>query len=894
MSNSRKNIDIRIMKLNRWYVPKSTDLHECENPVILGYFDELQVRKADADNTLGTVHPFTAGYAELVRWRSQNKILTVDYSAQEQILFLNMAEDEEENGTSFHEKTVEDFWNRENGSCPYLFLSMIHISHSGKLVKALQKIKKVFRDNYLSYISYDYCDIVLFARKMQIPDFVNKIQQLFEVSEGEEKVIFDTFSMVSFYPACNQAQVDGQKTDASESDKAAKEQFQVTINLSIRDHRAFEEWYQREADDQGFKTEYYDLFGRHDVSITREDADTQWLMRIMEKLHDKENQKIFWTFETFIKVKRTSALNIDSDTAEGLEEVYKKVKDRMQREIDKLRDAIKRLGIIDEVRYILPVYEVRDCIWSIAKNNFAEEFICCIYESFLHFISYITVEIEKLNTTSKDPRLYENEIAKTYDKYFAAINTLVNSTMHNERQFVQATAFNAVFCSVPPKIMAFYNAYIYRIKQILRETDSREYTFLIYPSFTPIMSIEPITPDTPPPSDRILTVRISERFLYDIESVIYQLVHELAHYVGHNLRCRSTRRKKIMPALLRWIAEECGVEREIYQILLQVDAEDRTDAQVENCVDYTLYLEYLPEVSKNLIRILGNWKNIQDLFERYYQEHNHIMEEDQFLTGCGIGGEYQQAYIENYIKQYAFVKHYSFHEKLMKMNSFDRADKYRAYIELIQDVYHECYADLQMILVLGMDVEDYLSTFLINLEVPVESLLSRPESIIRISAVFRTMMECRIWQMPQEQDHSSFRRVFDFIGKYNQSVTRYVEEDRIAMAKQKAENLAVQASRFDARDGIRLKNKDEEKIQLFTGEQMPEITPFAELAEGVYEYLLEVLGVSLEEYSLPEKAQKIKQLRILIKKILCFEDATEVFNCVEKELITYKREGCQI
>lgn len=155
-------------------------------------------------------------------------------------------------------------------------------------------------------------------------------------------------------------------------------------------------------------------------------------MRIMEKLHDKENQKIFWTFETFIKVKRTSALNIDSDTAEGLEEIHKKVKDRMQREIDKLRDAIKRLGIIDEVRYILPVYEVRDCIWSIAKNNFAEEFICCIYESFLHFIAYMTAEIEKLNTTSKDSRLHENEIAKTYDKYFAAINTLVNSTIHTK------------------------------------------------------------------------------------------------------------------------------------------------------------------------------------------------------------------------------------------------------------------------------------------------------------------------------------------------------------------------------------------------------------------------------------------------------------------------------
>lgn len=52
-------------------MPKSTDLHECENPVILGYFDELQVQKADGANMLGTVYPFTAGMTYLLQEKMQ-------------------------------------------------------------------------------------------------------------------------------------------------------------------------------------------------------------------------------------------------------------------------------------------------------------------------------------------------------------------------------------------------------------------------------------------------------------------------------------------------------------------------------------------------------------------------------------------------------------------------------------------------------------------------------------------------------------------------------------------------------------------------------------------------------------------------------------------------------
>lgn len=886
---TKKNIDIRIMRLNKWYVPKSMDLRDCKEPVILGYFDELQIIEPELEASTENLNPFTRGYHSLDAWKNDNKSTTIDYSSQEQILFLNISEEENETGANFSQKTVEDFWDKERKSLyPYLFLSMIHISHSGKLALALQKIKTVFGDNYLSYISYDYCDIVLFAQNLTIPAFMERIKRLFE---EPEKVIFDTFSMVSFHP----------KYEVSSNlNEAETTRIQVTINLSIRDHDAFAKWYQTEISGNELIDIDYDLFGRHDISIIKDNPDTAWLIQIMNKLHDKKNQKNFWTFETFIKIKNDDAsMKLCSDTASDLEEIHRTVSERLQDKIEELKVAINESEIIDKTRYILPVYEVRDCICSIVKNSFAEEFVCCIYESFLHFVAYMTKEIPRIGEHPDKIRFQEKKIAEVYDQYFVAMNTLVNSTMHNERQFVQATAFNAVFYSVPPKIMAFYNAYIYRMKQILEDENLGKYTFLIYPSFSPNISIDQISLNATPPCDRILTIRISESALYDIESVMYQMVHELAHYVGWNLRCRDVREEKIVSILVRWVVEECKMEDQTYQILQSClpKAEDKkTAAAVDGDEKSAIYLDNLSEIGNAILRKLEDSNFIYELYKAYGEGTSEETSEfnDHLLEDCGIERNQNNAYLDNYLEQYATVKCQEFCGKLKRVNEPDKILKYKSYITLIKSVYRECYADLQMIILLGMNAEDYLKTFLLNLRIPAETLLSQPKDLIRVSSIFRTMITCGLWNISKAEYSDSFMSVYQLIAEYNQKVEKTTEQDRISLSEEKSAALSEKAAKFDFENGIRLKG------HLLLGSapdlkaESQNMVPLTAIASGLYEYLLEVLEVSLIEYSTSERAEKIRQARELIKKILCFDDAVEVFNCVEKELISYKREGCHI
>lgn len=903
-----KNIDIRIMKLNKWYVPKSFALEDVENPVVLGFFDELKVKEVKTEDIdPEKLHPFTSGYRKLVAWKSEEKKNIEDFSSQEQILFLNMDEREQEDGTVFGKEAVKEFWSDKGRNCPYIFLSMIHICHKDKLVRALKKIKEAFKKDYLAYISFDYCDIVLFAHNIQIHDFLDNIKKLFVLDKHEEKIIFDTFSMVSFWPPSVREQ---SFLESSETGTAADtvEKFHATINISVRNYRQFKKWYESEIKGSASTLKLYNIYGRNDVSITNEEANYKWLMGIMEMLHNEKHQKMFWTFETFIKVLDDGKGNGSSEDLENINEIqqfdeleqnYNKVKQKLNSDIQKLEEAIKVLPEPLRGKYILPVYEVRDCICSIVKNGFAEEFVCCIYESFLHFTSYMEKKISKMGVKSagtikqgeEEDKVRENKIAKAYDEYFTAINILVNSTMHSDRQFVQTTTVSAAYCFVPPKIMAFYNAYVYRLKQILKGESEKEYnyTFLIYPSFSPSMAVKQISLNDRPPCDRILTVTANEGTLYDIEMVICQLVHELAHYIGGDgLRLRSIRCQKIIHTLVRWIADECEIDEMTYQRLLQYfdDAmENKTGAGAE--FENYQYLRFIYDLGRKIIMDICCIDKADALFTTAFEDVKNEKESsyDEFLESCGIDKDYQADYLACYKKQYHDVKYKQLYERVNKMNDRSTNIGYREYIETIEFVYKECYADLQMILVIAMNAEDYLNSFHINIDQKITG-----KRIIRVSTIFRVMRDCGFWAEPTENDSERFQVIYGIINEYNRTVEKETDPERLRYAVEKADLIRGKKRNFSFKNGIQLKEATKNSKASVDGKVRGlKSVPMTDIAAGLYEYLLEVMEKSLEEYSKESKLQKIQEVRELIREIMDFKDVTSIFNCVESELELYKR-----
>ena len=156
----------------------------------------------------------------------------------------------------------------------------------------------------MSYISFDYCDIVIFAKNMQIREFESKVKRLFETNPENIKIFFDTYSLVSFYPSAVSNPI--WQEQAENADYLA-EKIHVTINLSIKNYKKYKAWYTKECNDNqglffGSEIGRYSLFGRYDISIINPNADIEWLIKTLKMLHEEEQQKIFWTFETYVKI----------------------------------------------------------------------------------------------------------------------------------------------------------------------------------------------------------------------------------------------------------------------------------------------------------------------------------------------------------------------------------------------------------------------------------------------------------------------------------------------------------------------------------------------------------------------------------------------------------------
>lgn len=869
----KKETDVRILKLNKWYIPKTFTLDEQDNYIALGYFDAVQYQNVRIDPD--KENPFIAGYKKIVKWKAEEKEKLVDYSSQEQMLFANIGDREAEDGTCFSKETIENFWHDTDN--PYMFLSMIHINHGGRLEAVLRNIKAIFTNNYLSYVSFDYCDIVIFAKKMNVKEFLGKIRELAQLKdENGEKTVFDTFSMLNFYSSYRQ------KTDDSE-------EFWAAINLSVRDYDGFKKWFEQIKGEQTW-IKLYHMFGRHDVSIVNDKADTNWLIDVMQMLHKKENQDLFWTFETYIKALENDVTDIKVNNGKWDSACYRKIQEELQGKIEALRTAIQDSSLCDKKRFLLPVCEVRDCICSIVKNDFSEEFIYCIYESFEHFITYMTERVRKLDDNQYAHIIDEEKIAISYDEYFTALNTLVNSTMHSERQFIQATAFNAIFYSVPPKIMAFYNAYIYRIKQILRDsTCSFQYSYLIYPSFTPVMSIQKISLEDRPPCDRLLTVRINEETLYDIEMVSYQLVHELAHYVGDDARCRNMRKMNIMHSLLSVIIKACGIQDKKTIEILRLYTDEKWLLKEER----KNFTQDLPEESRKYIEDLQYDNELEEVFKEYGSKSSEDIEfvSDEMLERAGMSQEGQRAYKNLYSDQYCIQKCENFRSALEKIDDWSAIQNYEDATYLLKSIYSECYADLQMILVLSVLPEDYLNMFIRKHNVSADELLLEVEDIIRIGTVFRVMTDCGIWDKTIFQStllNHVMELIFQYVEQVEESTENGTKERNVAFIRNL--HAAVEEYKRNITDTIefssKMKNEEDGTIDMIKISN--EMECFEEISSELYEYLLAVMQKVLPEYLQGEKKEKIREIRIVVKTILNFKDTISVFNCIENEIQIYK------
>lgn len=166
---------------------------------------------------------------------------------------------------------------------------------------------------------------------------------------------------------------------------------------------------------------------------------------------------------------------------------------------------------------------------------------------------------EQLKCASKD---FEN-ISQNPDKitiknamldFLDSINSIVYHAIHMDQIYLMIPGCSGTTFSIPTKLSLFYLWFIKGVSKIMNDT-SNQYEFYL----TPVMESKPCTYPIefglPCNEDRLVCVKVSQRSLYIPGELLIILTHEMAHYVGKDMRSRVVRWEKVKATMAALMAE---------------------------------------------------------------------------------------------------------------------------------------------------------------------------------------------------------------------------------------------------------------------------------------------------------------------------------------------------
>lgn len=944
-----EKLDIKILQLGKWQVPKTKtlDTGNENNYLSMGYFDMINVIDVQENPQ---VHAFRRAYNGSPRqlWKPMQKESgksvekLEEYTVQELMLFTNVSKEE------FSDEYIKKFWQDDS---LLLFVSLIHIDNDSQIDSIIKKLKEEYLDEKsIYYFSFDYSGIVLLSKAESISQYIKKMFQLnYQENEDGEKLIRDSYSFYGFnkkkLQEIFQIFSNAEKQQMTYKDinigYAATEKFSATINIGIQNFKKYEQLREKLSTTVGEENyQEYGLLGRHDISIVNETADLKWLIYVQYILNDltkEENSSfsaLFSTHETFVKIKLTE--DYVDGKPKGKNETYHCANVRMHEVCNKYFEAFDKCGKKYDGQYEFPIYAVQHSILSILKNRYAEDFVLCMYQPFIEFVEYLT---GKLEDEDNAVRAFD----KCYSDFFACINSLVNSAMHSERQFIQATAFNAVIYDVPAKIMAFYMAVIQKTKRIMGNEEDRKYTFILTPSFSNEIAVEIISyrEEKKLPADRILKVSINEKSLYDPPAFEQRMTHEIAHFLGDKLRNRRERKVcieksilyivifQVLPDSLLNLGEFQQLVEDIYNVLIRYERFDPEkdeysvklyslgaeiakeflyNSEIE-CLLYDFVKETLKKSEKkntakeNLDAINKYLSEICTRnFESFSSENSYVNMRGQMkengldVLANLVMDDVKKGMLYLDIEEYGMMRYGKINRSIAAKYGDKPLKKFTLgqYVKDIISMYSESFSDIQMILVTGIGYCEYLKGFIYTEEIDLGTFIKEFCSIGRVFVTVMTLSQCGVWgeiknfRFCKGTDERIIQLHSEIVHRINALDYAISEEDKNTFENVKiSQDSILNKSQIDKKMMIENDFLEEEwEPGTYENDSLIQAIIHAEL----YHYLMNCMKDSIAYYESEERSSEIANLRKDMQTVNECKDIKMVFETITSVIQNYNTE----
>lgn len=859
-------IDIRLVTLYKLHIPKTKSFLELANLkadvkehccyFTTGHYDLIDIAPVKAPEG-GGEHVLSAAHKQM--GNLVNKHIAQDaFSKQKLLVFTNKGD----NGIS--EKDINDFWQSdEEHHSKMFFVSMLHMNDKFDLDKILRYLKTCFgKIQHLYYFSFDYSDIIIFCRANTVKDFVEAINKL--NYDSKNKYFRDSFSL---YGMCRTHLIKRFKEikKGKNNPENTSDTFFMKLNLGVRNRNLLDQFLMdvRKIDK---KSKTITQIGRHDYALINENATIDWLIEL-EYLVDRyttvdENRKedtVFCTFEAFI------GYDDKSEYKDSPSNPPETISTQMLK--NKCKALKKNLDVRFENagNYYTPIFEVENSIESIIKNGFAEDFVLCMYESFYSFVDYVNEKVRQMKKPENGKTfLLNNDFSSLFNDYFKGLISLANSGMHADRSFIQATAFNAILFDVPPKLMSLYTALVYKMAYVLRDIDRYNYTFLFTPDFSESIRVSMVSYEPKTPENRLLLVSINETFFYRPGEVISTMAHETAHFAGDVKRSRKERAEHFVKCVVFY-----ALNRSLPDIAhIEVDAsyyEAVSEISKDVCdkmrLDEKSYVVDFNSIAYATLLLMTSSAESVKAVKRFLSKNSDKME-----TVMPVSNK------ADYL--YSVVSANLENCSNMFIDENSRASKVIAYIK---SVFKEAYADMQMVIMLGLGYEEYMDK-LFKYEHVTAEVLNKDVHLHRISAVAWIMLTSGIWSMEDIRRYDT---------DINTPILAVLDDLRIFCSGRNYSEKNVEAyNKFCSQLGTNGSGAEVTCLYRIGDYEIPKNSNNYYCMQ-VYIYLTKALEKTLEKYS-ESKISEIKQLRETHKQLYEFNDITTVYKVFNTRTKEYK------
>lgn len=674
----------------------------------------------------------------------------LDGSFSEQIIFGLRTEQENDN------KKEQNFWD-EKEKYPFLFFTLIQAEYEKKvdISKKIRDIEIEFTNDsrkVITYFTFDTSDLLMVILCKKYDDGIVVIENLHDKENSKLNMYLEWNLTYSFSVAAVNKKLINNNAKVAEIEGVVPN---ADIYLIEKELGAIDAIYKqvKESLDKDSKIDKDAVLGCNDEVIRLQNIPwNKFLLFYQDKsgIFNNSNDDYHKGLIGITTIINTNKSIVHNKTILEKQDKDAPLSNKMRNQCKGLIIELNNARRVDISGIKRNMNQVINSLQKFEKTPFKDY----MFQTALLPLNMM-LDMTKEIKTEAQIKLF----SESFYIFMKGFNLYVQDAGRSDRQFTQVPDFNAKIYDTPAKINAFYNAFIFNMKKYLNdlygkdeddtEHELHDYEFLACPGIADNMQVRESFVGVSK-NKRLFLVEIPEKQVYKPKQMLIMLAHEVGHFVGKDVRNRSSRFKYMQEICVEIIVKCLKLEvkniikKQNDEIYREIYQETSTDEFWENFkknlwdkvyLDKGRYKQYFvdkfegangDDKTKDEIKSLEqSWKS--------RKHHSNVVVEvyGDWITDllCEQGEQLWAYIIEKY---YLSLIEHGISDAEQKRNDFRiKLNQYVAKITSIpiwnphmltiktamdtaMDLFKECIADLICILTLNLDLEDYLNAIVIS------------------------------------------------------------------------------------------------------------------------------------------------------------------------------------